>query len=361
MAGAAQHPAGAVLNPDTDLVANRSGYRLLECFDLVKDYPGKRAVDGVDFHVMPGEIVGLLGPNGAGKTTTFRMACGMISPTEGEVFLNGADVTQWPMYRRAQHGMGYLPQEPELDPTLEPGRDLLVVRHDAITPAQADGLDDGRGPTHVIISPGPCTPREAGVSSDIIAHFAGRVPVLGVCLGHQCMADINGMVVERHPLLMHGKTSSIVHDGRGVFEGVRTPTVVARYHSLIVRRDSVPSLQLGSDGWEVSASCFDEIDGQRVEVVMGLRRVWADPGLQPLEGVQFHPESFMTPEGGRSSCPTPRAQHRDRSAASGVKNRPIADKVEPCFTPPQRLSSIPPSPAARSSMCSMPTISARPA
>jgi anthranilate synthase/aminodeoxychorismate synthase-like glutamine amidotransferase len=185
----------------------------------------------------------------------------------------------------------------ELDPTLEPGRDLLVVRHDAITPAQADGLDDGRGPTHVIISPGPCTPREAGVSSDIIAHFAGRVPVLGVCLGHQCMADINGMVVERHPLLMHGKTSSIVHDGRGVFEGVRTPTVVARYHSLIVRRDSVPSLQLGSDGWEVSASCFDEIDGQRVEVVMGLRRVWADPGLQPLEGVQFHPESFMTPEG----------------------------------------------------------------
>lgn len=185
----------------------------------------------------------------------------------------------------------------EIDPSLEPGRDLLVVRHDAITPAQADLLNDGRGPTHVIISPGPCTPKEAGVSSEIIAHFAGRVPVLGVCLGHQCMADLNGMVVERHPVLMHGKTSSIIHDGRGLFSGVSTPTSVARYHSLVVRRDSVPDLSSDADGWEVSASCFDEINGERLEVVMGLRRVWADPGLQPLEGVQFHPESFMTPEG----------------------------------------------------------------
>lgn len=185
----------------------------------------------------------------------------------------------------------------ELDRTLEPGRDLVVVRHDEITPAQADRLDGGKGPTHVIISPGPCTPNEAGVSGDIIAHYAGRVPLLGVCLGHQCMADINGMIVERHPLLMHGKTSSIVHDGRGVFEGVTTPTSVARYHSLIVRRESVPALLPGEDGWEVSASCFDEIDSERIEVVMGLRRVWGDPAMQPLEGVQFHPESFMTPEG----------------------------------------------------------------
>lgn len=185
----------------------------------------------------------------------------------------------------------------EIDPTLEPGRDLLVVRHDAITPEQADQLDAGRGPTHVIISPGPCTPKEAGVSSDIIGHFAGRVPVLGVCLGHQCMADLNGMIVERHPILMHGKTSSIVHDGRGVFEGVSTPTTVARYHSLVVRRSTVPALKPDQDGWEVSASCFDKIDGERVEVVMGLRRVWADSTKQPLEGVQFHPESFMTPEG----------------------------------------------------------------
>ena len=84
---------------------------LLECHGLVKDYPGKRAVDGVDFTVDRGEIVGLLGPNGAGKTTSFRMSCGMVSPTEGQVFLNGQEVTHWPMYKRAQAGMGYLPQD----------------------------------------------------------------------------------------------------------------------------------------------------------------------------------------------------------------------------------------------------------
>ncbi len=185
----------------------------------------------------------------------------------------------------------------ELDPTLEPGRDLVVVRHDAITPQEALALDAGRGPSHVIISPGPCTPKEAGVSGAIIEHFAGRVPVLGVCLGHQCMADLGGMIVERHPVLMHGKTSRVIHDGRGLFSGVPSPTTVARYHSLVVRRESVPPLIPGRDGWEVSASCFDEVGGRAVEVVMGLRRVWAEPGRAALEGVQFHPESFMTPDG----------------------------------------------------------------
>lgn len=187
----------------------------------------------------------------------------------------------------------------ELDPSLEPGRDLVVVRHDAITPEQASGLDDGRGPSHVIISPGPCTPKEAGVSSEIIAHFAGRVPVLGVCLGHQCMADLHEMIVERHPVLMHGKTSQIMHDGKGLFAGVESPTVVARYHSLVVRRNTVPNLEIDQDGWEVSASCIDSIEGRDTEVVMGLRRVWKDPSKAPLEGVQFHPESFMTPSGTR--------------------------------------------------------------
>ena len=185
----------------------------------------------------------------------------------------------------------------EIDPSLEPDKDLVVVRHDAITPDQACVLDDGNGPTHVIISPGPCTPKEAGVSSDMIERFAGRIPVLGVCLGHQCMADSNGMIVERHPVLMHGKTSTIAHDGQGLFAGVESPTTVARYHSLVVRRESVTNLEMNADGWEVSASCYDEIDGEEVEVVMGLRRVWADSSKAPLEGVQFHPESFMTPAG----------------------------------------------------------------
>lgn len=185
----------------------------------------------------------------------------------------------------------------EIDPSLEPDRDLVVKRHDEITPQEADSLDNGAGPTHLIISPGPCTPKEAGVSSEMIQHFAGRIPVLGVCLGHQCMADSDGMTVARHSLLMHGKTSSISHDERGVFDGIPAPTTVARYHSLIVEPSTIPPLKPDQDGWEISASCTDEIDNQTVQVVMGMRRVWTDPSKAPLEGVQFHPESFMTPAG----------------------------------------------------------------
>ncbi len=101
---------------------------LLQCVDLVKDYPGgKRAVDGVSFDVEPGEIVGLLGPNGAGKTTTFRMTCGLIAPTKGRVLLNGEDVTQWPMYRRARHGMGYLPQDHSVFVKLSVEQNILAI------------------------------------------------------------------------------------------------------------------------------------------------------------------------------------------------------------------------------------------
>lgn len=189
----------------------------------------------------------------------------------------------------------------ELDPTLEPGRDLLVYRSDEITPAEADGLNGGLGPTHLIISPGPCTPKEAGISPDMIAHFAGRIPVLGVCLGHQCMADMHGMEVVRHAILMHGKTSLISHDGRGVFAGISNPMTATRYHSLVVKADTVPPAPpAGQDGWEVSAWCEDTLpDGSKARVVMGLRRVWGDATKQPIEGVQFHPESFLTDEGPR--------------------------------------------------------------
>ena len=100
---------------------------LLECNGLVKDYPGKRAVDGVNFHVERGEIVGLLGPNGAGKTTSFRMACGLIAPTEGRVTLNGTDVTSWPMYRRARHGMGFLPQDESIFGKLSVEQNMFAI------------------------------------------------------------------------------------------------------------------------------------------------------------------------------------------------------------------------------------------
>ncbi|GJM19187.1 MAG: glutamine amidotransferase [Phycisphaeraceae bacterium] len=198
----------------------------------------------------------------------------------------------------------------EIDRTLEPGRDLVVVRNDAITPGEVDALDGGQGPSHVIVSPGPCTPNESGVCRDVIDHVAGRVPVLGVCLGHQCIADRGGMTVARHPVIMHGKTSELAHDNRGVFAGLSNPFTATRYHSLVVTRDTIPTTpDANGDGWEISATCRDPEmktphpgplpDGEREEseVVMGLRRVWADAAKAPLEGVQFHPESFLTVEG----------------------------------------------------------------
>jgi len=167
--------------------------------------------------------------------------------------------------------------------------DVRVVRNDRITPEEALAL----APSHIIISPGPYTPNEAGVSSALVLAAAGRVPMLGVCLGHQCMGQVNGMIVERHRRIVHGKTSPISHDGRGVFAGLPDPFLATRYHSLVVRRESVPA----SGAWEVSATTTDTLDdGSTVEVVMGLRRR-AAPGEAPVEGVQFHPESFLTEAG----------------------------------------------------------------
>lgn len=195
----------------------------------------------------------------------------------------------------------------ELRPGLELGKDLLVVRHDEMEPEQADQLNDGRGPTHLMISPGPCTPTESGNSRAMIAHFAGRIPVLGVCLGHQCIGVMNGMTVAQHTRPVHGKTSLVHHDNQGVFAGLPNPFVATRYHSLVVLASTVPPPPpQGQDGFVVSA-WTDEPDKGAVgggeagggRVVMGLRRVWADGNKPPLEGVQFHPESFLTVDGPR--------------------------------------------------------------
>lgn len=174
----------------------------------------------------------------------------------------------------------------ELDASL----DVRVVRNDKITPDEVEAMR----PERILISPGPCTPTEAGVSNDIVSRFAGRVPILGVCLGHQCIGFSHGMTVVRHSRIMHGKTSLVHHDGRGLFEGLSNPFVATRYHSLVVLRHTVPAL-----GWEVSAWTTDTLDtGEVVEVVMGLRRRWErNEGTTALDGVQFHPESFLTAEG----------------------------------------------------------------
>lgn len=187
----------------------------------------------------------------------------------------------------------------ELDPTLEPDRDLVVARNDRITPDEIDRLDAGGPPSHIIISPGPCTPNEAGVSGEVIRRFAGRVPILGVCLGHQCLAATNGMVVTRHAVPMHGKTSMIHHDGRGVFAGLSNPFEATRYHSLVVLPESIPAGEVDGSRFEISAWTDEPIPaGGTRRVVMGLRQVFG-PGRPAVEGVQFHPESFLTIEGPR--------------------------------------------------------------
>jgi len=160
----------------------------------------------------------------------------------------------------------------ELDPTL----DVQVVRNDCITPDQVAEMK----PSHIIISPGPCTPREAGVSNEVLKRFAAATPILGVCLGHQCIGHVFGGEVVRNVRVMHGKTSPIHHDGQGVFRGLSNPFEATRYHSLVIKRETFHNPDFIVNAWT------DEGE------IMGVRhRTW------PLHGVQFHPESFLTTEG----------------------------------------------------------------
>ena len=155
------------------------------------------------------------------------------------------------------------------------GAEVLVYRNDALEPAQAEAL----APTHLCISPGPGTPQQAGVSIAMIKHFAGRIPVFGVCLGHQAITEAFGGHVVRAPRLMHGKTSPIEHDGQGVFKAIANPCEVGLYHSLIAAGDKLPPELI------VTART-------REGEIMGLRHA-----KLCIEGVQFHPESVLTPAG----------------------------------------------------------------
>ncbi len=163
----------------------------------------------------------------------------------------------------------------------ELGAGPVVRRNDQTTLDEIDAMQ----PNHIVVSPGPCTPAEAGLSIPVMRHFAGKVPVLGVCLGHQAMGEAFGGRVVRAKNLMHGKTSEVQHDSRGVFAGLPSPMTCTRYHSLVVEEESLPP------ELEVSAWTHDA-DGTRV--VMGLRHRHF-----PVEGVQFHPESVLTRDGKR--------------------------------------------------------------
>jgi anthranilate synthase/aminodeoxychorismate synthase-like glutamine amidotransferase len=149
-----------------------------------------------------------------------------------------------------------------------------VYRNDKITTSEIEDLS----PSHIVISPGPCTPNEAGISMEVISHFAGKIPILGVCLGHQAIGQVfGGRIVRAAPV--HGKTSSIHHDGKSIFRGVANPFTATRYHSLIIERESLPEVL------EVSALTEDG-------TIMGVRHKEF-----LVEGVQFHPESILTTEG----------------------------------------------------------------
>jgi len=163
----------------------------------------------------------------------------------------------------------------------ESGADVFVRRNDQTTVAEIEGLH----PARIVISPGPCTPHEAGISIELIRYFAGRVPILGVCLGHQAIGEAFGGNVVRASNLMHGKTSAVEHDGKTIFRDLPSPMTATRYHSLIVEERSLPK------ELEISATCRDR-DGTRV--IMGLRH-----RKLPVEGVQFHPESVLTDQGKR--------------------------------------------------------------
>ena len=157
----------------------------------------------------------------------------------------------------------------------ELGADVQVKRNDELTLSQIDALQ----PQKIVISPGPCTPDDAGISLEVIRHYAGRLPILGVCLGHQAMAQAFGATIVRAEKVMHGKTSPIHHTGQGVFQGLTTPLTVTRYHSLVIDPATLP------DGFEVTA-------WSETQEIMGIRHTTWD-----LEGVQFHPESILSEQG----------------------------------------------------------------
>lgn len=163
----------------------------------------------------------------------------------------------------------------EIDPTLA----IHVARNDELTPDDVAALN----PERIIVSPGPCTPHEAGISKQLIAQLGPSIPILGVCLGHQCLGEVYGAQVVRAPRLMHGKTSLIRHDGQNLFAGLENPFVATRYHSLIVP-EATFSPDLVPTAWSADAGETPEI--------MGLRHK-----TYPVFGVQFHPESFLCPSG----------------------------------------------------------------
>jgi anthranilate synthase/aminodeoxychorismate synthase-like glutamine amidotransferase len=192
----------------------------------------------------------------------------------------------------------------------ELGRDAVVRRHDAISLSDIDSI----GPSHIILSPGPCTPREAGISTEVVRHFSPTIPILGVCLGHQCIGEAFGGRIVRAARPMHGKVSTVTHDGSGVFAGLPSPIRATRYHSLVIQPESVPE-ELRVTAWTDTG-----------EIMAVQHREY------PTVGVQFHPESALTEYGYRLLAAflglRPSADLPDRADGAFSRREPAA------FVPP---------------------------
>jgi anthranilate synthase/aminodeoxychorismate synthase-like glutamine amidotransferase len=169
----------------------------------------------------------------------------------------------------------------------ELGEDILVFRNDKITIKEIEDLN----PERIVISPGPCSPREAGISIDVIRHFAGKIPILGVCLGHQSIGAAFGGEIVRAPNLMHGKTSLIYHDGKTIFKDLPNPFEATRYHSLVIKKDTLPDC-LEISAWTYIDQKTEEREQETDIIIMGVRHKEFI-----VEGVQFHPESILTKVG----------------------------------------------------------------
>ena len=221
-------------------------------------YDGRPALDDVTFDVREGTFTALIGPNGAGKSTCLKLLLGLVGPQAGRVEVFGEDAGS------AARGIGYVPQSVEIPK----GFPISVEEVAALQPQR------------IVISPGPGDPTGAGVSVPLIRRFAGEVPILGVCLGHQSLGYAFGGEIVRAKRIMHGKVSPVQHDDTGVHRDVPNPFEATRYHSLVIRKESLP------ERFRVVARTTDD------DEIMAI----SDDAAR-LYGIQYHPESILTTEG----------------------------------------------------------------
>lgn len=284
---------------------------LLDCRDLIKDYPGKRAVDGVSFHVYPGEIVGLLGPNGAGKSTSFRMACGLLAPTEGRVYLHGEDVTEWPMYMRARHGLGYLPQDSSIFVKLSVEQNILAILEFLKYPADAawERID-------ALLEQFGLTEKRAQTASTLSGGERRRLEIA------RCLASDPSIILLDEPFT--GIDPVTIHSIQDIIEDLRQSGISI----LLTDHRERETLTITDRSYIICAG--------KVVVDGDAQTVLSDPTAQELYfGRRFDAESIIE---GKESF-RPRGQARQSAAPPAAEQEPGAADEAGGEEHPQALAS----------------------